>query len=196
MARKTAEEAAKTRSAIVDAALVVFAEKGPAAAQLDDVASRAGVTRGAVYHHFAGKDELLQVVLAERWALATAPVLAPLETEQGRVALRGFVLAYLEALDHDPTLRALLVVSRWSGMPAHVEKEGLGRKKQVFDRWLELLDKQLEAASVAKGKAARVRSESILASLLGHAVLGSLTPPKVRETAAVRADLILDGALR
>lgn len=196
MARKTAEEAAKTRAAIVDAALVVFAEKGLAASQLDDIASRAGVTRGAVYHHFTDKDELLQVVLAERWATATAPVLQPLETKNGEEALRAFLVAYLKALETDETLRALLTISRSNPMPTAIEAEGLGQKKRAFERWLELLDKQLKAAGAAAGTPLRARSESILASLLGYAVFGSLAPTKARATAAVRAELILQGALR
>jgi AcrR family transcriptional regulator len=45
---------------ILDAALAVFAEKGFAAARMDDVARRAGVTKGTIYLYFASKEELFK----------------------------------------------------------------------------------------------------------------------------------------
>jgi AcrR family transcriptional regulator len=44
---------------ILDAAVRVFASRGYRNARLDDVAAEAGVTKGAVYHHFANKEALL-----------------------------------------------------------------------------------------------------------------------------------------
>ena len=51
-----------TRLALVVAARELFGERGYAATSIDEVASRAGVTKGAFYHHFAGKADLFQVV--------------------------------------------------------------------------------------------------------------------------------------
>ncbi len=48
---------------IVDAALHVFAEKGFAAAKLDDIARRAGVSKGALYLYFETKEELFRAVV-------------------------------------------------------------------------------------------------------------------------------------
>jgi len=45
---------------ILDAALKVFAEKGFAAARMDDVARRAGVTKGTIYLYFPSKEELFK----------------------------------------------------------------------------------------------------------------------------------------
>ncbi len=61
--RRTAEAAEATRVALVEAGVVTFAEVGYHAARLDDVAERAGVTRGAVYHHFGDKQGLLTAVV-------------------------------------------------------------------------------------------------------------------------------------
>jgi len=49
----------RTRAALVAAALEIVAEKGFAAASLDEIAARAGMTKGAIYSNFAGKAELL-----------------------------------------------------------------------------------------------------------------------------------------
>lgn len=50
---------------IVQAALAVFAEKGFASAKLDDIAARAGVSKGALYLYFATKEELFHAVVEQ-----------------------------------------------------------------------------------------------------------------------------------
>ena len=51
-----------TRLALVVAARGLFGENGYAATSIDEVAARAGVTKGALYHHFGGKADLFQEV--------------------------------------------------------------------------------------------------------------------------------------
>ncbi|CCO25147.1 TetR family transcriptional regulator [Maridesulfovibrio hydrothermalis] len=60
MARKTKEEAEKTRQALLGSAFKVFSEKGYAKTTLQDIAEDAGVTRGAVYWHFKNKTDLFE----------------------------------------------------------------------------------------------------------------------------------------
>lgn len=62
MARRTAKVAAQTRSAIIDAARDLFAEHGFSATTTAQVALSAGVTEGAVFHHFKGKADLFSAV--------------------------------------------------------------------------------------------------------------------------------------
>ena len=64
MARQTKLEAQLTRARIVEAALAAFAGRGVRATTLEDVAACAGVTRGAVYWHFADKPALVSEVIA------------------------------------------------------------------------------------------------------------------------------------
>jgi AcrR family transcriptional regulator len=52
----------RTREALLDAAAVVFAKRGFHGASLDEIAETAGYTRGAIYKHFADKEELLHEV--------------------------------------------------------------------------------------------------------------------------------------
>lgn len=58
MVRRTKAEAAQTRMQIIDAARKVFAERGVSRTTFDQIATAAGVTRGAIYWHFANKSEL------------------------------------------------------------------------------------------------------------------------------------------
>lgn len=56
-----------TRSLLLDAAEDVFAEKGFTAATLDDIAYAAGYTKGAIYKHFATKEDLFLAVSDRYW---------------------------------------------------------------------------------------------------------------------------------
>ncbi|RFC64365.1 TetR family transcriptional regulator [Fulvimarina endophytica] len=60
--RRTKDEAERTREAILDAAETLFYENGVAGTSLAQIASAAGLTRGAIYWHFSGKLDLLRDV--------------------------------------------------------------------------------------------------------------------------------------
>ncbi|MDV3128581.1 TetR/AcrR family transcriptional regulator [Mycobacterium sp. 21AC1] len=57
----------RTRTLLLDAAEAVFAEKGFTAATLDDIANVAGYTKGAIYKHFATKEDLFLAVSDRYW---------------------------------------------------------------------------------------------------------------------------------
>jgi len=65
MPRRTAADAAATRRTILDAARATFADGGYQAATLDGIGVQAGVTRGAVHHHFGDKRELFVEVFEQ-----------------------------------------------------------------------------------------------------------------------------------
>jgi TetR/AcrR family acrAB operon transcriptional repressor len=62
--RRTREEALETRDRIIDSAQQVFVAKGVAAATLSDIAAAAGVTRGAIYGHFANKADVFHAMVS------------------------------------------------------------------------------------------------------------------------------------
>ncbi len=72
-------DAARTRAALLDAAQEIFLRDGYAAAATEEIVVQAGVTRGALYHHFANKRELFRGVIeriqleAEATLGATSP---------------------------------------------------------------------------------------------------------------------------
>lgn len=65
MARKTKEEAMLTRRQIMEAAMTLFGRQGLIGTSLVDIAREAGVTRGAIYWHFANKEELFIALMSE-----------------------------------------------------------------------------------------------------------------------------------
>ena len=58
MARRTKQDAAKTRALIVHQACELFERNGYMATTLDDIAHAASVTKGAIFHHFKSKQAL------------------------------------------------------------------------------------------------------------------------------------------
>jgi AcrR family transcriptional regulator len=60
---RRAEYAEETRAALVNAAREVFTEKGYAGASTEQILRRARASRGAMYHHFAGKADLFRAAL-------------------------------------------------------------------------------------------------------------------------------------
>jgi TetR/AcrR family transcriptional repressor of nem operon len=63
------------RTRLLDAAVALIREKGFAATSVDDLCSRAGVTKGAFFHHFASKDAL-GAAAADHWREGTGALFA------------------------------------------------------------------------------------------------------------------------
>ncbi|WP_164764712.1 TetR/AcrR family transcriptional regulator [Streptomyces lydicus] len=137
--RRTAEEAAQTRAELLDAALFVFAEQGLASARLADVAQRAGLTRGALYHHFADKSALHAAVMTHSWTTLTEPVWeilnsrAPLDER-----LHGFLTTWLRRLRQDDRFRALLTLTVQGSYQAG-SSDGQAAKSSALADWRQRL---------------------------------------------------------
>ena len=79
MASKRADMIAETRGKLIKAAREAFATKGFAESSMDDLTAQAGLTRGALYHHFGDKKGLLGAVIAQVDEEMTARLAAILE---------------------------------------------------------------------------------------------------------------------
>jgi TetR/AcrR family transcriptional regulator, fatty acid metabolism regulator protein len=67
-AARPTRRSARTRERIIEAATEVFARRGVHGTRVADIAERAGIAYGLVYHHFRNKEEILSAIFAERWA--------------------------------------------------------------------------------------------------------------------------------
>jgi AcrR family transcriptional regulator len=65
--RPKGDKRQRTRARLVEAAAAVIGEKGWDRTSLDEVARRAGMTRGAIYGNFANREELFLAVVQARW---------------------------------------------------------------------------------------------------------------------------------
>jgi len=112
MARKTKEDALVTRALIIDAARRVFHAEGVNRSTLDKVARAAGVTRGAVYWHFANKAELFLAVKTTytRQFDALQSLLLADQNQSGLDAIRQYLLALFNALLNNTEARETLEI--------------------------------------------------------------------------------------
>jgi AcrR family transcriptional regulator len=100
MPRLTAAQEQQVRDRIIGAAVAVFAEKGYHRATIADVVARSGLSVGAIYTHFSGKDELFVHscdLISGQGLDELAARLAPLATTAER--LRAAIAYYVESID-------------------------------------------------------------------------------------------------
>jgi len=104
------ERTENTQLALIEAARALFVSKGYGDTSTPEIARAAGITRGALYHHFADKRDLFRQVLA-REALAVAADIEAAAPEQlgPREALLQGSEAYLDAMTVPGRTRLLLV---------------------------------------------------------------------------------------
>jgi AcrR family transcriptional regulator len=162
--RTQAERSESTRAALIAAARGFFAEHGYAGVGTEEIVRTAGVTRGALYHHFEGKRELFEAVyeqieaeLAERIAAGalSANASSPME------AMRAGAEMFLVASTEPETQRIVLLdgpsVLGWDRWREIATEHGLG-----------LIEATLQAAVDAGAIAAQpVRP-------LAHVLMGAL----------------------
>ena len=108
--RSNSDRTRATREALLAAARQQFVRKGFAATSTPEIVAAAGVTRGALYHHFKDKGELFQALLAEEaQAVATQIEAAADGSHSPREALMAGALAYLDAMTVAGRTRLLLI---------------------------------------------------------------------------------------
>jgi AcrR family transcriptional regulator len=101
--RTQAERSEATRAALIAAARPLFADRGYAGVGTEEIVRAAGVTRGALYHHFEGKRELFEAVyrqieieLAERIAAGALEANASSPLQAMRAGVEMFLIASTE----------------------------------------------------------------------------------------------------
>jgi AcrR family transcriptional regulator len=90
------EYSASTKRALVDVATDLFAERGYAGTSLDEIVAGARVTKGALYHHFSGKQALFEAVFERVEDDASASIRRAVRGtddpwEKAMAGLRGFL---------------------------------------------------------------------------------------------------------
>jgi AcrR family transcriptional regulator len=192
--RTQAERSQTTRTALIDAARPLFAERGYGGVGTEEIVRAAGVTRGALYHHFKGKKDLFEAVYEQLESEIAADIASSVEPGAPMLAtLQAGAARFLDRCLEPEVQRiglldapAVLGWERWREIGAQY---GLG------------LIEGLLAAGVEAGE---LRPQPI--KPLAHALLGALDeiamlvaraedPGTVREEAGATLELLL-AALR
>jgi AcrR family transcriptional regulator len=162
--RTQAERTEATRTALIDAARPLFAGRGYAGVGTEEIARGAGVTRGALYHHFEGKRELfeaayeqIEIELAERIAAGAlrANASSPL------AAMKAGAEMFLRASTEPETQQIVLLD---------------GPSVLGWDRWREIATEHglglIEATLQAAIEAGEIDSQPVRP--LAHVLMGAL----------------------
>lgn len=136
--RSQADRSRSTRAALVETARRLFAERGYANVPADEIVSAAGVTRGALYHHFADKQALFLAAFEELETELSAEVKAAVDAAPDHWT--GMVAAlsrFLDACQRPEVVRialtdapAVLGWQRWREIEA---RHGLGLITEQLD---------------------------------------------------------------
>jgi len=114
---RKAEQSDETRRALLGQARELFAARGYAGTSIDEVVRRAGVTKGALYHHFRDKTALFEAVVAKQvrsmgktaQALSREVVLRRGGRRRGWDRIAAAVRPFLEQLSAPETRQIVLV---------------------------------------------------------------------------------------
>ena len=134
MARKTKEDAEKTRHHVLDAALAVFNRKGFARSTLNDIANEAGITRGAIYWHFKDKANLFEALSDDIESASGVRIEdIPWESFLSLNEVRDFILEYLVRFETDDRFRSFYEVITYK-TEYHEELEPVLEKERKKSR--------------------------------------------------------------
>jgi len=131
--RTQAERSEATRSTLIEAARPLFAERGYAGVGAEEIVRAAGLTRGALYHHFGGKRDLFEAVY-ERLEAGLAQRIAEGALSGGAAeplaALRAGAEMFLRACTEPEVQRIVLIdgpaVLGWDRWREIAAEHGLG----------------------------------------------------------------------
>jgi AcrR family transcriptional regulator len=128
-----------TRQRLITVATELFADRGYEATSTEAILERAGASRGALYHHFAGKDRLFEAVVeAVHGQVGQATMAAA--TASGETEAHGLLkaaeLAWIR-LAGEPVVRRILLIDApsvlgWRRWREIEEQAGLGMLKDVL----------------------------------------------------------------
>ncbi len=166
MTRKLARE--KRVEEILEAAVHVFVDKGYEGASMEAIARQAGLTKGGIYHHFAGKDEIFLAANSLFMEPVHRMIADAVESGNPRMGLKGFLIDYLQWWKDHPRDMTFVMLT-------------LYKKLKNPDYWPEMSKytsemtnfyKHMLEAAVAQGEANPMRDVDARAFALSGAVDG------------------------
>lgn len=191
MVRRTKEEALATRHRLLDAAELLFQAQGVSRTSLNEIATKAGATRGAIYWHFKDKADLFNAMM-ERVTLPLEQALQIGLNEQVGDALGGMrnaILHSLRQMTTDAQLRRVFEV-------AMHQVEYVNELQAVRDRHLAMrnqcvLDIALGLRMAARDQGVRLAIPAKVAAWGLHGLIAGLMQDWLLDTTVY--DLVATG---
>jgi AcrR family transcriptional regulator len=167
--RRSQEERTRaTRAALVDAAHRLFAERGYAAVSAEDIVAAAGVTRGALYHHFDDKRDLFRTVFEDVERGLSDEIRCAIDAAGNPADALGIGLAaFLDICERPDVVRLALTdapaVLGWAEWRSVEARHGLGLIRATLER--------AAGAGMLKPAPAEVVAHLVLSALIEAALL-------------------------
>lgn len=179
--RTQAERSESTIQELVSTARELFSSKGFADTSIEDLVRAAGVTRGALYHHFENKTDVFRAVVeAEASALARSLLGAAERKRDSWRQLEAGCLAYLDECT-DPQMQQILLLDG----PAVLGWEGL---REIEGRYTMAMLKRALHTAMEDGKLRARPPDPLAYALFGAmAELGMMVAREPDQEAAKRA---------
>jgi AcrR family transcriptional regulator len=186
---RQAARSASTRAKLIRGARALFARHGYMAVGTEQIARRAGVTRGALYHQFPAKADLFLAVYEQLEQELTAQIAALAGAAQSPLeALRVGIRAFLEACRKPDVQRIVMIdgpaVLGWERWRQVRQENGLGLAEAVL------------TASIQAGEIAPLPARPLAHLLMGaldEAALLVVSDPGQTETVAGTLERLLEG---
>ncbi|MBI5957204.1 MAG: TetR family transcriptional regulator [Chloroflexi bacterium] len=206
MMRRTKEEAAVTREKLIRAALRAFSEKGYGGTRLEEIAELAGLTRGAIYHHFGSKSELYMAVF-ETWNLLD-PVIEQAVAEGGNwlEKFRRVICRSLELVESNPDFQAMLELSFQKPEVPEADREwfvkGLEMKQAEVNKALDdvaaFFRLGMAEDHLRDGIDPEVAAQAYMGFFNGLASVWLITKERfsLKQNAAALADIFIQGIMK
>jgi AcrR family transcriptional regulator len=144
---------------ILEAALTLFAEKGFAATRMDDIAARAGVTKGTIYLYFESKEAVFKMLVRESIGAALSRIVEDARTtgESARDMLRFALTSIGEfAYTSDRVQLAKIIVGEAGNFPELLRFY----RNEIIDRGLQMLTAIIDRGA-ARGEFRKLPAEHV-----------------------------------
>lgn len=170
----------RTAARLRDAARTVFAERGYAAARVEDIVAGAGVSHGTFYTYFENKaaalDALIDVTAADLQAVVEEPWEGPDAARAIAAVIERFVEVFASQAD---------VMGTWLEASAH-EPHFRQRLREVREGYIQRVAEQLTPALEGTGHDASVAAAALVAMVEGYATQGLRADDAVDRESRVR----------
>ncbi len=205
MARRTKQDAQATRELLLDTAEQVFMARGLSRSSLQDIAQAAGLTRGAIYWHFADKLALFEAMMARvdlplEQALAADTAALCGQACDPLAVLRSLALEPFALMRRDPRAQRVFTIlmhrAEFVGELAPLARRQDGALSDCVQRMERLFQAARRAGTLAEGVSPRIAATALLALIDGLLRLCTLDDTGGAQRAVVPAIDALLGGLR
>lgn len=171
------QRAQRTRERILDAAAHEFSRHGVSGTRVADIAARAGIAYGLVYHHFHNKEEILSAIFQQRWGGYVDFLESLVVAHMGVAEWVGRLSHYwIESYRVEPDVMAVMI-NEVTRSFAFVESHGLTDVMRAFDavdRRIALSQEQGEIAPTVDRQLATYAVLGVADMVLAGYVTGTL----------------------